>query len=96
MFDVGSVHDHHAAAGGLGDVDVVEADARPPDHDEVGAGREHLGGHLGRAADHQARDARQRRGQLLGRETGLDLDVEPGRAHRFEPAFGERFGDEDP
>ena len=40
------------------------------------------------------RDAGQRRAELLGRETGLDLDVEAGGAHRVEPAFGEWFGDE--
>ena len=66
----------------------------PADHDEVGAGREHLGRHLRRAADHERGDAGQRRAQLLGREAGLDLDVEAGGAHRVEPAFGEWFGDE--
>ena len=30
------VHDHHAAPGRRGDVDVVETDAGPPDDDEVG------------------------------------------------------------
>ena len=32
--------------------------------------------------------------QLLGREAGLDVDVEAGGAHRVEPALGEGFGDE--
>ena len=95
MFDCGAFTTITPAPGRLGDVDVVEADAGPADHDEVGAGREHLGRHLGRAADHERGDAGQRRAELLGRETGLDLDVETGRAHRVEPAFGEWFGDED-
>ena len=30
------VHDHHAAARRLGDVDVVEPDAGPADDDEIG------------------------------------------------------------
>ena len=47
------VHHHHAAARRRLDVDVVEADAGAADHDEVGAGLEHLRGHLGRGTDHQ-------------------------------------------
>ena len=50
------VDDHHAAAGGRLDVDVVEPDAGPPHHDEVGAGLEHLGGDLrGRPHDQRVR-----------------------------------------
>ena len=45
------VDDHHAAAGGRLDVDVVEADAGPADDDQVGAGGEDLGGDLGGRAD---------------------------------------------
>ena len=41
----------------------------------------------------KCRDSRQCRAELFGREAGLDLDVEPGRSHRVEPALGERFGD---
>ena len=37
------VDHHHALAGGGGHVDVVEADAGPADHDEIGAGLEDLG-----------------------------------------------------
>ena len=89
------VHDHHAAARRLRDVDVVEPDAGPPDHHEVVGRGEHLGRHLGRAADHERGDTGERREQLLGREADLHLDVEPRGAHRVEAAFGERFGDED-
>ena len=89
------VHHHHAPPGRLGHVDVVEADAGPAHDHEIGAGREHLGGHLSGAPDHERGHTGQRRAQLLGRETGLDLHVEAGGAHRVEPAFGKWFGDED-
>ena len=90
------VDDHHAAPRRLGDVDVVEADAGPADDDEVGARGEHLGGDLRRAADHQrGRARRPRPSSCCRREAGLHVDVEAGGAHRVEPAFGERFGDED-
>ena len=39
-----SVDHHHAAGGGCGDVDVVEPDPGAADDDELGAGRQHLGG----------------------------------------------------
>ena len=94
MFDCGAFTTITPRRVASRDVDVVEPDPGPADHDEIGAGREHLGGHLRRAADHQRGDAGQRRAELLGRETGLDLDVEAGGAHRVEPAFGEWFGDE--
>ena len=32
------------------------------------------------------------RSSSLGREPGLHVDVEPGGAHRLEPALGEGFG----
>ena len=47
------VHHHHAAPRRRLDVDVVEADAGAADDDEVGAGLEHLRGHLGRGTDHE-------------------------------------------
>ena len=47
------VDDHDAALRSPRDVDVVEADAGPTDDDEVGAGGQHVGGHLRRRADDQ-------------------------------------------
>ncbi len=87
------VHDHDAAASGLGDVDVVEPDPRSSDHHEIGRGFEHRRRHLGCAADHQRVRALDRRQELLRREIGLDVDVETGGAHGLEPTLGQRFGD---
>ena len=50
-----------------GDVDVVEADARAPDDDEIRRRLEHLGRHLRRAADHQRGRAGDRLHERLGR-----------------------------
>ena len=52
------VDDHHAAAGRRLDVDVVEADAGPPDHQEVGPGGEHGVGDRRGGADDQGVGAR--------------------------------------
>ena len=49
------VDDHHASTRGRLDVDVVEADPRPTDHDELVGRLEHFRGDLRRAADHQCR-----------------------------------------
>ena len=92
---VGRVHHHHAAPGGRLDVDVVDADPGATDDDELVAGGEHVGGDLGRAADHERRGAAHGVEQLVGREPEPHVDLEPGRAHRLEPAVGEPLGDED-
>ena len=89
------VHDHDPAAGRLGDVDVVEADAGPADHDEVTPGFEHLGGHLRRAADHQRGRAVDRAEQVGRRQPGLQVDVETGGGHRLQAAGGKGLTDED-
>ena len=61
-FDCGRVHDHHAAAGGGIDVDVVERRCRRGrPRRRLVAGLEHFRGDLRRAADHQRRGARARR-----------------------------------
>ena len=44
MLDCGALTTMTPRGGGGLDVDVVEADAGPADDDQVGAGREHLGG----------------------------------------------------
>ena len=88
------VDDHDAALGGGGDVDVVEADAGTTDDDEIGRRGEHVGRHLGGAADHDRRRARDRGQELLRRQAEPDVDVEPGGPHVVEPAFGELLGHE--
>ena len=65
------------------------------DDDEIRPGREHVGRDLRRAADHERRGARDGVEQLLGGEAELDVDVESGRAHRLQPALGQRFGHQD-
>ena len=75
---------------------LSSADAGPADDDELVGGFEHLGGDLGRAADHQRRRAPHRVEELARRESPrLHVDLEPGAAHGLEPAVGELLGDED-
>ena len=47
----GRVHHHDAALGGRVDVDVVDADAGAADDAQLVGPRDHVGGHLGGAAD---------------------------------------------
>ena len=89
------VDDHHAAAGGRVDVDVVEADAGPADDEQVGAGGEHLGGDRGGGADDQGVGADDGVEQLVGRQAGPHVDLVAGRPQAVEPAVGDLFGDED-
>ena len=76
------------------DVDVVEADPGPADDDEVAARVEHLGGDLGRAADHERGRAGDRLEELLGRQALADVDLEARGAHRVEAAGRDLLGDE--
>ncbi len=97
LIDVGlrRVHDHHAAACGGLDVDVVDADAGARDHLQVGRGLEDLGGHLGRAPD----DERVVRGDLPARsplrEILAHVDLERS-SEQIQARFGEFLGDQDP
>jgi hypothetical protein len=59
------VDDHHAPAGGRLDVDVVQADAGPADHHEVGPGLQHVGRDRRRRADDQGVGTLDRDQQLL-------------------------------
>ena len=65
------------------------------DDDEIRPGLEHLRGDLRRAADHERRGTRHRVDELLGREPELHVDLEPGGAHRLQPALGQLFGHQD-
>ena len=67
MFDSGAFTTMTPAPGGRLDVDVVEPDAGPAHHDEVGAGLEDLGGHLGGRADDEGVGAGDGAEQRLGR-----------------------------
>ena len=93
--DVGlrRVHDHHASARRLDDVDVVEPDARPPDDHELSRRFEHLGRDLGRAAYHEGPRALDRFEQLLARETRPDVDLETGGTHGDETAQAAHEGE---
>ena len=95
--DVGlrRVHDHHAAPGRLVDVDVVEPDAGARDDLEVGRGGQHVGGHLGGAADDQRVVGRDLGGEVARGEFGSDVDLEVLR-QQLEALLGQGLGDEHP
>jgi hypothetical protein len=88
------VDDQHAALGGGRDVDVVQPDAGPGDHLELGRGRERLGVDLGGRADEHGRGLGERReeGGAVGAVDVADLDV---AAEHLQNAGGELFGDQD-
>ena len=90
--------DHHdATLGGRGHVDVVEADAGPADHDQVGAGRQDLGGHLRGRADDQGVGARRwPRPAARGVSPSPDVDLVAGLGQQVEARLGDLLGDEDP
>jgi hypothetical protein len=76
----GRVDDHDAEFGGLGDVDVIEADPRAPDHDHVTGRFEGRGVDVGRRADDQGVRAGNRFEELGRRQTQLDVDFVTGVA----------------
>ncbi len=93
---VGGVDDHDPPPGGRLDVDVVEPDARPSDHDEVAARLEDLLGDVGLGADHEGVRPLDGLEQGFGGELELHVDRVPGVAHPGQPAIGQLLGDEDP
>ncbi len=93
---LGRVHHHDAARGGARHVDVVDADPRAPDHAQLLGGVDHLGGHLGAAADHQAVGVADRLEQLVGSQARPVVDLEAGRPlEDLEALGGELVADED-
>ena len=87
MFDCGAFTTITPRRVGLGDVDVVETDPGPADDDEVGAGREHLGG---RPASRCGSRARRRPGTAASSCSAFDkpdlhVDLEAGRTHGSRP-----------
>ncbi len=80
MLDVGALTTMHAARGGGGNVDVVQADTGAGDHLQVAGRGECLGVHLGRGADEQRVRVGERGEQ--GRAVGaVDVRGSP-RRHR--------------
>jgi hypothetical protein len=69
------VHHHHTLAAGVGDIDIVDADARTADHLEVFGSVEDFGRDLGRAADGKAIVLADHRLEFVGRHARLHVDV---------------------
>ena len=90
------VHHHHALGGGGLGVDVVEPDPGPPDHHEVLAGGQHVGGDGGGRPDDQRVRPRHGLEELLRGEVELEVDLVAGGAEPIEPAVGDLLGDQDP
>jgi len=93
---LGCVDDHHATFGGGGHVDVVEADAGPPDDDQVAPGGKDLGGHGGGRPDDQGVRPDDGFDQLFGSQSELDVHLVAGLGHEVQTRLGQLFGDEDP
>jgi hypothetical protein len=92
----GGVHDGDAAGGGGTHVDVVDADARPPDHPQGLGGRDHVGAHLGSAPDHQTVGVGDLLEQRVRVEARLVDGVEPSCAlEDLEALGGKGVADED-
>ena len=89
----GGVDDHDAELGGLGDVDVVEADAGAPHDHEVLGRLEGRGVHLGgRADDERVGALRWPRCSSCGREPETDVDLVSRVAQFLESGVGDLFG----
>lgn len=68
------------------DVDIVEPDARTSDHGEVTTGCEHRGRDLRRRADDEGLGTTNRFEELLGLQSGLDIDNVTRGAQQLEAA----------
>ena len=93
---LGGVDHHDPALGGRRHVHVVQADAGPAHHDQVGPGRQHLGGHRGGRADDQGLGPDDGRHQLLGGQPELHVDLVAGLGHQVEAGLRQLLGDEHP
>ena len=93
--DVGlrGVDHHHAAARRCFDVDVVQPDTGPTDHDEIGGDLEEFGRDLGGRPDDQCVCADDV-GTELG-EIELHIDGVPGGAEAIKASLGDFFGHQD-
>ena len=90
------VDHHHAPAGGRLDVDVVEADARPAHHHQLGRGVQDVGRDLRGRADDEGVRVLDRLEQLLRGEPEPDVHVVAGRPQAVQSVVGDLFGDEHP
>ena len=90
-----SVDDEDAALRGGLHVDVVEADARPPDDAELLPGGQELAVHLRGRADDEGVVVADRREKRLAGEVGADVRGEAGLRKNGEARLRERLGDED-
>jgi hypothetical protein len=68
-------HDHALGRSGIGNIDIVDADAGAADDLQVGRGVEDFLRHLGRAADGEAIIFADDRFQLFRSLAGDDIDV---------------------
>ena len=88
------VGDDHAAAGGGGDVDVVDAGPGAADHLQVVGALDQLGGHLRRRADQDRVVAGDRLDQLLVGHLEAEVDVEV-LAQQVDAGVGDLLLDQD-
>src|SRR5713101_5665544 len=89
------VHYHDAALGRCRGIHVVQTGPCPADHPQLVGGGDHLGRHLGRAADDQAIVVLDLAEQLLLRRLGLDVDGQTGLLKNLDPLLGEDVADQD-
>ena len=89
------VDHHHPAGGRHRHVDVVEPDAGPADHHQVGARRQHVRGDLGGGPHDQRVRAGDGREQLGGGKAQTDVDLVAGVAEAIEPDLRDLLRDQD-
>ncbi len=86
---------YHAPPGGGGDVDIVQADARPPHDGEVTPCGQDFFGHLGGGAYDQGRGAGDHLEQFSGGQPEADVHFVTGLGEQFKAGRGDLFGDQD-
>src|SRR2546426_1108686 len=89
------VHHDDAALGRRRGVHVVQAGPGPADDPQLAGRGDHVGRHLGRAADDQPLVVLDLAEQLLLRHLGLDIDGQTGLLENLDPLLGEHVGDQD-
>ena len=89
------VDDGDAGARRRVEIDVVDADAGPPDDDQARPGGDQLGVDLDLAADDERVVVGQDRAELVARQARTLVDLVVG-AEELDALLGDRLGDEDP
>ena len=87
----GGVHDHHPLAVGSGQVHILDSDTSPADHLEFAGGGEDLGGDLGATTNHQGVGVGHGGKQILGRDSGMIMQLEPRGFLENPQAFGRKL-----